>query len=71
MIKKKVCFRGLTITDKAGFRVLKIVGCTVRTANLQVVSRFRCARRALRFIYSNGIGSYAFRSSVVLSCTNL
>ncbi len=68
MIKNTVCYSSLPITLQAGLGLHEIVGCAVRTVNLQCAGLFRCARRTLRSLRPSYC--YASRSSVALTNTN-
>jgi hypothetical protein len=68
MIKNTVCYSSMPTTVQAGLDLHEIVGCAVRTVNLQCAGLFRCARRTLRSLRPSYC--YAFRSSVALSNTS-
>jgi hypothetical protein len=65
MSGNSVCCSGLPTTVQANVRVNTIVGCAVRTTNLQLAGRFRCARRTLRILHSEAGLGYAFRAGAV------
>ena len=68
MIKNTVCYSSMPITVQAGLGLHEIVGCAVRTVNLQCAGLFRCARRTLRPLRPSYC--YAFRSRAALTNTN-
>jgi len=67
MIENTGCDSSMPITVQAGVRLPKLVGCAVRTTNLQFAGRFWCARRTLRCPHSNRSYGYVFRSRAALT----
>jgi len=68
MTQNTVCYSSLPITVQASLLLHEIVGCAVRTVNLQCAGLFRCARRALRPLRPSCC--YAFRSRAALTNTS-
>jgi hypothetical protein len=68
MIKNTVCYSSMPITVQASLGLHEIVGCAVRTVNLQCAGLFRCARRTPRPLRPSYC--YAFRSRAALTNTN-
>ena len=60
----------MRIKLQAGLHLCKLVGYAVRTAPLRFGSRFRCARRTLRFLRLNLGRGHAFRSRAALTDTS-
>jgi hypothetical protein len=59
MSKQTLLYSSIPIRFQAGHRLHEIVGCAVRTANLQCAGLYRCARRTLRSLGPSY--GYAFR----------
>ena len=68
MTQNTVCYINMPITVQAGLGLHEIVGCAVRTVNLQCAGLFRCARRTLRPLRPSYC--YAFHSRAALTNTS-